>query len=457
MLPDGFDTDDHAFEPWADAERTAHKAWELFETGDAPQALEALTNALDQNPTNASWHFDKALTLDAIENFEEAVKEYRTALDCSPDDVEIMNCLAVNYTRLRLYDLAMETFERIHQLDPDFEPAYCNSIITAAEMGQHEHAEQLFYLAQQINPDCPMCFYNIGNSLFVRGEYKRAIWCWQRTAGIDPNHPEINYRIAQGFWASGQFEQARRHFLSELRKNPGGIPAIFDFGLLLLELEEIESAKEKFHRILEFQPDFAHAWHYLGEIHLQAGKVEEAVRHFLTAIEKDCSMPGPRYRLAQCSMAVGSPHEASRYLKEELALEPKDPEVLLAMGSLFEQLEDHDMAMACLFSIDPEERSAAVWHHLGMVFMHKDNMTEAVCCLNKSLEMEPANAEVLKHLAQIYLMLGETGPARQLLATAKALAPRDKEIKLLSAAAWLRQVSGKAGKVKSVTQMFLSL
>jgi len=446
MLPDGYDMDDHGFEPWADAEKTAHKAWELFETGDAPQALEALTSALDQNPTNASWHFDKALTLDALEHYEEAIREYKIALEFSPNDVEILNCLAVDYTRLRLYDLAMDTFERIYQLDPNFEPAYCNSIITAAEMGNHDLAEQIFYIAQQLNPDCPMCFYNIGNSLFVRGQYKRAIWCWQRTAGLDPHHPEINYRIAQGYWASGQFEQARKHFLFELRRNPGQIHAIFDFGLLLLELGEIESATEKFHRILEMQPDFAPALHYLGEIYLNSGRHEEAVQHFTSSLEKDAGMCGPRLRLAQCAAAAGCKAEAIRYLKEELALEPSDPDALAAMASLFEQLGEDELAMACLFKIAPEERTPAAWHHIGVIFARKGNMVEAACCLNRSLDMEATNVEALKHLAQVYLVAGEVGPARHLLTTAATLAPKDKEVRLLSAAAWLRQIGTKVDK-----------
>jgi tetratricopeptide (TPR) repeat protein len=457
MLPDGFDNDDHGFEPWADAERTAQKAWELFETGDVPQALEALTSALDQNPANASWHFDKALALDALENYEEAVREYKTALECNPDDVEILNCLAVDYTRMRLYDLAMDTFERIHQLAPDFEPAYCNSIITAAEMDHHEQAEQIFYMAQQLDPNCPMCFYNMGNSLFVRGEYKRAIWCWQRTASLDHNHPEINHRIAQAYWASSQFEQARKHFLAELRMNASSIAAMYDFGLLLLELGETESAKEKFHRILEFDPDFAHAWHYLGEVHLNSGNHEEAVRHFKTAIEKNCDLVGPRFRLAQCAMATNCPLEATRYLREEFAQEPQDPEVLLAMASMFEQLENYEMALACLFNIATEDRSAQAWHHIGLVFAQKGNMAEAVCCLNKSLDMTPADPETLKHLAQVYLVIGEVEPAREMLATARILAPRDKEAKLLAAVAWLRGVGRKAGRAASNMRSIRSL
>ena len=45
----------------------------------------------------------------------------------------------------------------IQELDPKFEPCYCNRIITYAEMGQHDTAEQMFYLAQQLTAKCPNC------------------------------------------------------------------------------------------------------------------------------------------------------------------------------------------------------------------------------------------------------------------------------------------------------------
>ena len=105
-------------------------------------------------------------------------------------------------------------------------------------MDLHEEAEHMFYLAQQINPECPICFYNIGNSLFTRQRYKKAIWCWQRTAQLEPTHPQINYRIAQAYWADGDNENAKEHFLQELRVNPGDTDVILDFGIFLLKIGE---------------------------------------------------------------------------------------------------------------------------------------------------------------------------------------------------------------------------
>src|SRR5690606_31409198 len=136
------------------------------------------------NPANGTWHFNKALTLDAIDRFDDAINEYEVALQFNPGDLEILNSLAVDYTRVGRYDQAIDMFERIQELEPDFEPCYCNRIITYTEMGLHELAEEMFYIAQQIKPNCALCFYNIGNSLYARGEYQKAVACWLKTAEL---------------------------------------------------------------------------------------------------------------------------------------------------------------------------------------------------------------------------------------------------------------------------------
>jgi len=243
--------DDTQFDAYDKAEHSARKALELYEIGKMSLALMELNAAIEINPANSAWHFNKGLTLDAINRFEEAINEYKIALELDPLDMDILNSLGVDYTRTGHYERAIEIFEHIEQLDPVFEPCYCNRIITYTEMGLHDMAEQMFYLAQQIDPDCALCYYNIGNSLFIRNEYRKALSCWLKTIELDSSHPEINYRIAQACWANGDAAGGRKYFLAELCADPGNVDVIFDFGLFLLEQNDIESAKEKFNRILE--------------------------------------------------------------------------------------------------------------------------------------------------------------------------------------------------------------
>ena len=424
--------DDVEFGSFDKAERKARKAFELYEDGKMSQALDELETALEINPANSSWHFDKALTLDAISRFEDAITEFEAALELSPDDLEILNSLAVDYTRTGQYDLAIDTFEHIQELDSTFEPGYCNRIITYTEMGLHDLAEQMFYLAQQIKPDCALCYYNIGNSLFARGEYKKSIGCWLRTAELDATHPQINYRIAQAYWSDGQSEQSREHFLTELRTNPGDIDVIFDFGLFLLGRGDIESAKEKFNRILELDPDFAAALFYLGEIAFNGGDSERAAELYNLALEKDRTLRGPCFRLAQRALMKGEKAEAEDYLVCEMKLALEDAGTLVSMGSMFLEIGDLSCATHCLLgAVDIDCASADAYYYLGVINALKEEFDDAAELFSHALDIRDDHVPTLRDSAYVCLEMGKLTEATERIQKARTLDPDDPQLKEL--------------------------
>jgi tetratricopeptide (TPR) repeat protein len=436
--------DDTEFDSYTEAENKARKAFELYEDGKIPQALDELEAALQINPTNSSWHFNKALTLDTKGAFDDAISEYEIALQLSPDDLEILNSLAVDYTRTGQYDLAIETFEHIQQLDPEFEPCYCNRIITYAEMGQHDLAEQMFYLAQQLNPDCALCYYNIGNSLFVRGEHKKAIHCWLKTSELEPSHPQINYRIAQAYWAEGDYERGREYFLSELRINPGDVDVILDFGLFLLEVGDVESAKEKFNRILELKPGFAAALFYLGEIAFNIADYGRALNLFNEALQKDNKLTGPQYRLAEYALMRGQREEARGHLVSEVKLAPEDTDILVSMGSMFLGVGDMDYATHCLLKvIDIDCANADAYYYLGLVSAIKGRFEDAVEFFGHALDIRPRDVRALRDSAVVCLGMGRLADAAERIKKALVLAGEDSQLRILDRRIRMVQTTGR--------------
>lgn len=424
--------EDMEFGPYDKAERKARNAFELYENGRESDALMELEAAIKINPSNDSWHFNRALTLDAINRFDDAIQEYEIALQLNPTDVEILNSLSVDYTRTSQYDLAIETFEHIQKLDPAFEPCYCNRIITYTEMGQHDLAEQMFYLAQQINTDCALCYYNIGNSLFARCRYKEAVRCWLRTAELEPGHPQINYRIAQAYGAEGNIGGAREHFLAELRINPGDVDVILDFGLFLLELGEVESAKEKFNRILELKPDIAVALFYLGEIAFNNSDYDRAVKLFDEALQKDNKITGPRYRLAQCALMTGQKQKARDYLVSEVELVPEQANVLVSMGSLFLAIGDIDCAIHCLLrAVDIDCANADAYYYLGIVSAIKGETENAMDFFGHTLDIMPEQVFALRDSALVCLAMDRLSDAASRIRKASSLADNDLQLKAI--------------------------
>jgi tetratricopeptide (TPR) repeat protein len=420
------------FNDFSDAEQRIENAHDFYDKGQWQQALHELDAALEINPNHPDWLFNKGLTLDTLEQFQEATEVYNQAHDLKHNDPEILNCLAVDYTRLGRYDLALRTFETLEELDPDFEPGYCNRIITYSELGQHEKAEEMFYLARQLKEHCPLCHYNMGNSLFSRKLYEKAIWCWQQTRDIDPAHPNIDYRIGQAYWALGDTQKAWQFLLAELRRRPGDVEVLLDAGILLLEINNLDNAREKFHRILELQPEHVQARYYLGEIHLQQRNLLRAVDCFQKVMKLNPSQPGAHYRLGECFVQLGQIENARKYLLAELKYTTDQPDILLDLGCLLQQVGQTTEAMGCFEKvIDARSDNVRAYQNLSICYYHSGLIEQGMDLSNKVLELEPNNGIALRNLAYAYCKKGDYPNAKDFALQAQLLAPGDRELKSL--------------------------
>src|SRR5688572_8058054 len=165
---------------WDDAERRVEKAQELFEQRRWLEALEELRAATSINPYNSAWFFNIGLTLDEMGRFEEAIEAYRQSLKIEEDDPQAMLHLGIDLRRIGKLEQALRVLERIEHIDNTFEPAYCERVLTYAEMGEHEKAEETFYLARLYKEHCSDCYDHMARSLAMRGLYDKAIYCWQK-------------------------------------------------------------------------------------------------------------------------------------------------------------------------------------------------------------------------------------------------------------------------------------
>jgi len=407
-----FENDDFESEfGWEASETMALKAYDLYEQGRMCEAIEQLDLAIEANPENTSLYFNKALAFDALERFEEAIECYNNALEARPNDPEIYNSLAVDYTRTGLYDLAITTFAKAIEIDAAFEPAYCNQIITYAEMGKFDKAEEVFYLAQQINPDCPLCFYNIGNAMFCQGDMKRAIWCWKKTQSLEPGHPQINYRIAQAYWGLGENDNANEYFLRHLRQDAGDIDVLIDYAIFLLQSGNVASATEKFNRIIELDPDFAIAYHYLGEIYLNADNISRAIPMFEKAMEID-DFAGPGFRLGQCYLKQGKLADAAGILKLEMQYTIEDVDVLISMGTMFLEMNENDFASNCfLKATDVDPKNYLPFYYMGFSMYNSGEAADAIHFFNYAIDLNGKHVESRKMLAVCYASLKQFSQA----------------------------------------------
>jgi len=417
---------------WDEAEQRARRAGDFYQRGQWAEALSELQAAIDINPYNASWHFNLGLTFEAMDRTDDAIAAYRRALEIEPHDMETLAALGANHVKSQRFDEAIDFFDRVERIDPAFEPAYCHRIIAYAEKGLHDKAEEMFYLARQYKEECPACYFNMGSSLFARGNYEKALWCWQRVTTIEPAYPCANARIAEAFWAKGQLGEAKAHFIEELRNNPGDLDTLLDLGELLMELGDHRAAGEKFRQVLELSPDEATAIFHLGQLALDEGDHVLALENFRRVLSLDRAFAGAHLKIAQIYLAQEDRSEAIFHGNCELAQQNLDVPLLVELGDLFMNLQQHGSARTAFdraLAIQPQHAEAR--HNLAVTLLLDGCIDEGIEQAKLALRTQPKFMLAMHNLALAYLTKRDFTRARFFLREAMDIAPDDPQLKTL--------------------------
>lgn len=440
---------------WSDAERRVERAQELYEQRRWNEALAELQAATAINPYNPAWLFNLGLILDQLGRQVEAIEVYQQVIEIDPNDIQALLRMGADLHELGRFLEAVRVYEKIQAIDATFEASYCGRILTYAELGEHQLAEEMFYLARLYKDHCPQCYFNMGISLAARKNYDRAIFCWQRTLDIDPAYPQAHLRVAHACWNKSQRELARQHFLDALRQDPGDTETLLDLARLLGETGRWDEAGEKIRRAIEIRPDAPEGHYALGCWQLHHSQTRAAESALKRAIQLDPTFPGAHLKLAVVFQQLRDLSQAKRHLRAELLLRPDNPKILMDLSNLLVDFGDTRAALACLKRlVHLDSQNADAWQNLAVVQFMRRRFDEGIESSHEALRIDPDNLMVSHNLA---LAMGKMGNFDEALAgveVALRKSPRDQmlqrlQLRLQVKRAWakvramIRRVRGK--------------
>lgn len=425
---------------WYDAESHEQRARELYEDGRWNEAETELREAIALDPSRPDLHFNLGLTLEAAGRHEEAISAFLDCHELESTDTQVMMCLGINLLRSGKALEAIGWFERVGRLDPAHAECLVQRIQAYASLGDHEQAEVMFYMAQQISPKDAGAYLNLADSLLTRGLHDKAVWCLREAAAHDPNMPGIHSRLAQGYAATGRLERARQLYLRELRNDPGDIHTLLDLGCLLMDMNRLPDAGEKFRRVLEQEPENPDAHYHLAELAQRQGQTQTALDEFNIVLRLDARFPGAGRRIAAILLTrrgPGDAEEARALLSDEVArfrelpvqFMPRDLSELgqtLLDASMF--AEAHDV-LAVLTQNLPEDIRALHLHSVALFNLGRRDEGVEVC--RRVLKLDPKFVPAMHNVAVAYVLDHQWNKARYWVRQALLVDPDDATLRRL--------------------------
>ena len=209
---------------------------------DYGAAIELLNRAIQQNPRNALAYLNRANTLKALGDIEQAIANYKQAV-------------------------------AIH---PEYAEAYVNLGIALQEIQQADQALSFYRKAIALKPDFAEAFFALGNALQDCGQTEAAVLSLQEATRLRPGFAAAYCNLGNLFKELGRFDDAVAVFAEAIRAQPDFAVAHCNLGNVQKEMQQFRMAIASYSRATALNPDFAEAHWNRALVHLLLGEFEAA-------------------------------------------------------------------------------------------------------------------------------------------------------------------------------------
>jgi tetratricopeptide (TPR) repeat protein len=357
----------------------------LVESGRPQEALEPLSHAVETAPDNGDAHRELGKAYLALNLLQQAQAEVEKAAALAPDNAPIHFLLAQVYRKRGMTAKADAETALYAALTgahsaPESPLAEARSLLHLNKLHEAENAVRGYL---QLHAQSGEAHFLLGYILFKE---KKA------TASLAEYTEGAKYR------------------------KPGAADlevVASDYVLL----KDFPDADKWFSKAVEWNPQDAQGWYYLGRTKYNENRFEEAVSAF-----------------QKC-----------------LALRPKDVKAEDNLGLSYEGLNQIEEAMAAYRTAIAWQANAALkdagpYLDLGSLLVDNDKATDALEDLRQAAALAPDDFRMHRALGKAYAHLNQTAQARQELEKAVTLAPGDAPVHFM-----LAQVYRKLGMTAQAT------
>lgn len=236
------------------------------------------------NDQQANTLFEQSIALLQQGKTQDALKLLAKLDQAIPSNPGILFFTATGLSISGNKHKAIQTYERVLRLNPQFIEAYNNLALDLAYLGQHESAVSHFDKALAIHPDFAEGLINKGCSLNELGLTKKAIACFEQALKLRPNNSEALANLTISYIKLEAYEKARHVALHMLSLDKNDYKAYQNLGDISLKEEDPEGAIEFFNSALKIKPDDADAISGIGTAHLAANNLSAALKCFETTL-----------------------------------------------------------------------------------------------------------------------------------------------------------------------------
>ena len=322
---------------------SVNKASKLSAQGKDTQALEVIQKHLRQAPRDIEA-LSLAGTLAArMENWERAEQYFTGVLALNKDNVYALYSLSKVFKLSNRGGAAVEALTRLLQIEPGNVPALNEIGVLLAEQGHLDPALQAFETAIKLDPAFEKAYRNLYTTLYTGARYEEAAHVAKRAIEHISSNYRWNFRtdLILCLWKSQAFAEAHQlaeEIIKELEHSDTPthreilLHAITNYGVILMEMEEPDSAEVQFKKVIALAPNKVEPYVNIAKLNVYREDFQEAIDWFDKALAINPEHAELHNHLAIFLRDSGRPDLALPYHLSAVAQSPGNVEMHYYLG-----------------------------------------------------------------------------------------------------------------------------
>ena len=422
----------------------------------------------DDAVSKAIAHYAMAIIYEMDGKLEDAVGEFRQAIQLDADAVVIYVRLAAALLVLNRTDEAISVLAQGKQVNPSApEPPFLLALAYTKQERFAEAAEEYKAILEQ-NPRNLRAMSSLADILIVQEKLEDAAKVYEQllTTGEGSDRPLIHFNLGILYSKLNDNTKAIEHFKRTVELDDKYLQGYTALGVLYETEEQYEQAVENLEEAVKIEPLSRNLGRHLADMYHKAGRKKDAVHQYGLLIDLypddpnvyiglaslytqddemdkalevlDRGLASPAQDKAKLTRFKGFIYSSSRKYEQAIELylgilesAPSDIQALFYLASAYERSGQRELAIKkfrqCL-ALDPD--NAEVNNYLGYMYAENGEMLdEALAMIKKALGVDPNNGAYIDSLGWAYFQKGMLDEALRELERAAALIDDDPTVR----------------------------
>ena len=423
-----------------------------------PEAVKDLKLALTLNPKFYEAYYNLGIIYPEVcqpsRQMDAALQAAKAAVQIQPDQAGAHRLLAEIYYQLNQYSQALDEAQAAGKLDVQEPLTYLleHEIYTAqGKTAQALEASQKgFQLLQTQTSAKPASglddFIALGDAALQANLLDDAQRYYQQAAALSKDSPDVQRALGNLSVKSGNFAQAAKEYEAWVKLEPQNAAASNSLGFaylragnkdqaaqvlnnaltlttcnadtysligsMFMEQQQYAKAEQAFSQTVKVDPDRARSFYYLGVAQYLETNYQQAADNLDKSLQIDPGLVIAMYARGTVSYLMGSYQQALDEWSKVAAALPDDFQTAVDVGNAYEKLKETDQAISAYQKALGMKEDADVRTYLGMVYLEKNQIPQAIEQFRKALVTNPNSSLAENNLGDALQGIGDLASAR---------------------------------------------